>query len=78
MDGVVGKVAGLQVVISDKLAGNEVYIVATGALGIETKRDVMVETDRDIIAGINIFTANQHYVAYLKDETKAVKVTISA
>ena len=78
MDGVVGKVAGLQVVISDKLQSNEAYIVATGALGIEMKRDVMVEADRDIIAGVNVFTANQHYVAYLKDETKAVKVTISA
>jgi N4-gp56 family major capsid protein len=78
MDGVVGKVAGLQVVISDKLANTEAYIVATGALGIEMKRNVMVEADRDIIAGVNVFTANQHYVAYLKDETKAVKVTISA
>ena len=76
MDGVVGKIAGLQVVISDKLANTEVFIVASGALGIELKRDVMVEMDRDIIAGVNVFTANEHYVAYLKDESKAVKVTI--
>ena len=37
----------------------------------------MVETDRDIIAGVNVITVNEHYVTYLKDETKAVKVTIT-
>lgn len=77
INGVVGKVAGLQVVISDKLEDNEVFIIAEGALGIELKRDVMVESDRDIIAGVNVYTANEHYVAYLKDETKAIKVTVA-
>lgn len=77
MDGVVSKIAGLQVVISDKLLDTEVYIVAVGALGIELKREVLVEYDRDIIAKTNVFTVDEHYVAYLKDETKAVKVTIS-
>lgn len=77
INGVVGKVAGLQVAISDKLTDTEAYIVASGALGIEMKRDVIVEADRDIIAGTNVFTANQHYVAYLKDASKAVKMTIA-
>lgn len=77
INGVVGKVAGLQVAISDKLSDTEVFIIAEGALGIELKRDVMVESDRDIIAGVNVYTANEHYVAYLKDETKAIKVTIA-
>lgn len=77
INGVVGKVAGLQVAISDKLSDTEVFIIAEGALGIELKRDVMVESDRDIIAGTNVYTANEHYVAYLKDETKAIKVTVS-
>jgi hypothetical protein len=77
IDGVVGKVAGLQIAISDKLADTEVYIVASGALGIEMKRDVQVESDRDIIAKLTVFTADEHYVAYLKDESKAIKVTIA-
>ena len=77
INGVVGKVAGLQVAISDKLSDAEVFIIADGALGIELKRDVMVESDRDIIAGVNVYTANEHYVAYLKDETKAIKVTVA-
>lgn len=78
IDGVVGKIAGLQVAISDKLLDNEAYIVASGALGIEMKRDVQVESDRDIIAKLTVFTADEHYVAYLKDASKAIKVTITA
>lgn len=77
MSGVVGSVAGVQIAISDKLGTNEAFVLQPGALGIELKRDVMVETDRDIIAGVNVITVNEHYVAYLKDESKAVKITIA-
>jgi hypothetical protein len=78
MEGVVGKVGTLQVAISDKLTATEGFIVAKGALGLELKRDVMVETDRDIIAKTNVITGDEHYVAYLKDESKAIKLTIGA
>lgn len=75
--GTVGQVAGLQVVISDKLTDTEAYIVAAGALGLEMKRDVMVESDRDIVAKTTVITADEHYVAYLKDESKAIALTLS-
>ena len=78
MEGVVGKVGTLQVAISDKLSATEGFIVAKGALGLELKRDVMVETDRDIIAKTNVITGDEHYVAYLKDESKAIKLPIGA
>lgn len=78
MDGVVGKLAGMQVAISDKLANTEAHIVATGALGLEYKRRVMVETDRDIISKTNVITGDVHYATYLRDESKAIKVTVSA
>jgi hypothetical protein len=77
MDGVVGKVAGMQVAISDKLANTEAYIVAAGALGLEYKRRVIVETDRDIISKTNVITGDVHYATYLRDESKAIKVTLS-
>lgn len=76
VDGVVGKFAGLQVVVSNKVNDTTVYIVAAGALGIALKRNVQVETDRDIVAKATVITADEHYVAYLKDESKAIKVTI--
>lgn len=75
--GTVGQVAGLQVAISDKLTDTEAYIVAAGALGLEMKRDVMVESDRDIVAKTTVITADEHYVAYLKDESKAIALTLS-
>jgi N4-gp56 family major capsid protein len=77
MDGVVGKVAGLQVVISDKLTDTEAYIVAAGALGLEYKRRVQVETDRDIIAKTTIITGDVHYATYLRDASKAIHITTS-
>lgn len=75
--GTVGQVAGLQVAVSDKLTATEAYIVAPGALGLELKRDVAVETDRDIVSKTTVITADEHYVAYLKDESKAIKLTFA-
>lgn len=77
LNGVVGKVGGLQVAISDKLEANEAYIVAPGALGLEYKRRVQVETDRDIVSKTNVITGDVHYATYLRDESKAIKVTLS-
>ena len=77
MDGVVGKVAGMQVAISDKLTANEFYIVAAGAIGLEYKRRVLVETDRDIISKTNVITGDVHYATYLRDESKAIKGTVA-
>lgn len=77
MDGVVGKIAGLQVAISDKLTDTEAFIVARGALGLEYKRRVQVETDRDIVCKTNVITGDVHYATYLRDESKAIKVTIA-
>ena len=78
LNGVVGKVGGLQVAISDKLTDTEAYIVAAGALGLEYKRRVQVETDRDIVAKTTVITGDVHYATYLRDESKAIKVTIGA
>ena len=77
MVGVVGKVAGMQVAISDKLSATEFFIVATGALGLEYKRRVLVETDRDIISKTNVITGDVHYATYLRDESKAIKGTVA-
>lgn len=84
MKGVVGEIAGTQVVASAKVPYDEVgktytnFIVKEGALVIYLKREVQIETDRDILAGSTVYAANQHYVAALENEAKVVKLVVGA
>lgn len=75
INGTVGMVHGCQVVVSNKLttSGNA-YIVKPGALRIITKRGVLVETDRDIVAKFTVITGDKHFVTYLYDASKAIKL----
>lgn len=74
--GVVGMVQGCEVVPSNRVGNNEAFIVKRGAMRILEKRGVEVETDRDIINKSTVITADKHYVPYLYDESRAVKITI--
>lgn len=80
MTGVIGEIAGCQVVASNKVPKDDVggtysnLIVKPGALAIYLKRDVLVETDRDILAKTTVISADEHYVAALEDESKVVKL----
>ena len=77
ISGQVGEIMGCSVVVSNTMADDKALIVRAGALGLELKRDTMIETDRDIIHKSTIITIDKHYVAYLKDASKVIKVTIS-
>lgn len=73
--GTVGQIYGCTVVVSDKLAGATVgYLVREGAVGIEMKRGLNVETDRDILKKTTILSADAHYVAYKRNDNKIVKL----
>lgn len=73
--GVVGMVHGCQIIVSNKLKTPDVsYIVKPGALRIIMKRDTLVEYDRDIINKSNVITADKHFVTYLYDSSKAIKI----
>lgn len=74
--GVVGMVQGCEVVPSNRVGNNEAFIVKRGAMRILEKRGVEVETDRDIINKSTVITADKHYVPYLYDASKIVKITI--
>ena len=78
ISGQVGEIMGCSVVVSNTVADDKALIVRAGALGLELKRDTMIESDRDIIHKSTIITIDKHYVAYLKDASKVIKVTITA
>ena len=78
MNGEVGMIFGCRVVISNKVAENEAFLVKAGAVKILMKRNVMVEAERNTVNKTTIYTADEHYVAYLEDESKIVKAKISA
>lgn len=79
MSGVVGMIWGCQVVVSNKITKTansySNFIVKPGALAIYMKRDTLLETDRDIINKSTVMTVDKHYVAYLYDASKAIKIT---
>ena len=77
MNGEIGQIFGARVVVSNKVQDNEAFLVKQGAVEILMKRNVAVEADRNIINKTNIFTADEHYVVYLRDESKIVKATIA-
>lgn len=84
MTGIIGEIAGCQVVASGKVPYDGVaktytnFIVKPGALDIYLKRDVNVESDRDIMKKTTVITADEHYAVVLADDSKVVKLVTKA
>lgn len=74
--GVVGFFAGCNVSISNQLEDGEAIIAKPNAVQVYLKRDVNVETQRNILAKSTYIAADEHYVAVLRDASKAVKYTV--
>ena len=77
--GSVGQIFGCDVFVTNRLkktaAKDEVaYIVKPGALRLIMKRDVLMESDRDILRRVNVYTATKHYVPYLYNASGLIKL----
>lgn len=77
ISGQVGTVYGCPVVVSNKIEDTEAFFVRYGAIGIEVKREVSVEVDRDVLKKQTIVSADRHYVAYVRDASKVIKGTVT-
>lgn len=79
-NGVIGTIAGCQVVVTKRLKDEGLntvnYIIKPGALTLYLKTEPIVETDRDILKKTTVITGAQHYAVALTDVTKAVKLTV--
>ena len=75
--GAFGEILNTQVLRTRRVAKNTAYLVKKGALKLLLKRDTMIETDRDIVKKTTVVTADKHYGAYLYNDKKTVKITIS-
>lgn len=74
--GAVGMIGGAQVVVSNRIT-NTNYLIKRGGLGLVIKRDLMMESDRDIVNKSTVITADKHYATYIADASKVVKITNS-
>ena len=74
--GQVGFVHGCNVVVANRVAAGKAFIMKAGALALVLKRNVMVEADRDILKGTNVFAANEHYAVQLRYDDRVVRIEI--
>lgn len=78
--GVVGRIAGCDVVISNKLnpasgTVHKAFICKPEALTAFIKRDVNVESARNILTKTTTISADEHYVVAIEDMSKVVVLT---
>lgn len=86
VSGTFGEAGGAQIVRSKKVEEGKGFLVKVSAASTDTddvakygafvimlKRDVMIESDRDIIKKTTVITGDEHYGVYLYDPTKVVK-----
>lgn len=86
VSGTFGETRGVQIVRTKKVEEGKGFIVKVspsqtqtddankyGAFVIMLKRDVAIETDRDILKKTTVITGDEHYGVYLYDPTRVVK-----
>jgi len=77
MSGHVGHVMGLNIVVTNRLAEKEAYLVRAGGLGIALKRQVHVEQERLMKSRSSVVGADVHFVSYVRDATKLRAVVLN-
>ena len=74
VDGAIGTIAGLPVVVSKAVAEDTAYVAHPDAITLFMKKDAEVEQSRDSEAGVNTIIMRQVELVALTDATKIVKM----
>jgi N4-gp56 family major capsid protein len=75
--GVIGQLAGCNIIISNKLTDTRSYILTPNCLTAFMKRGVTVETQREMLNKRTIVGSDCHYVVAIEDYDKIVAITHS-
>ncbi|MYY08822.1 phage head protein [Streptomyces sp. SID4919] len=59
--GSIGRIGGVSVFVTNRVAAGKFLLMKTGALGLLYKRRPLVEDDRDILARSTVITTTLHY-----------------
>ena len=78
VDGAVGTIAGIPVVVSNAVPADSAYILDKAAITLFMKEEPTVEQERDGEAGKNTIIMRQVEVVAITDKTKIVKMTRAA
>jgi N4-gp56 family major capsid protein len=76
--GYVGSFGGVPVIVSDRLPALKVLLLKGKPLGLAYKRRPIVESDRDILARVNLITTNVHYGTKVVTPADVAVATIAA
>ena len=74
ISGQVGRIYGADIIVANRVPAGQAFLMKQGALQLIMKRNVMCEADRNILDMTNVFTCNEHFVAYLKYADRIVKI----
>lgn len=78
VDGAIGTISGLPVVVSKAVADDTAYVAHPDAITLFMKKDAEVEQERDGEAGVNTIIMRQVELVALTDATKIVKMSRGA
>lgn len=67
----------IEFVPSNRVPAGTVYAVKDGAIGLYIQEGIGIETDRDILGKSTALSADTFVAIHLRNESKAVKVTIT-
>ena len=78
ISGEMGMLYGVRLVVANRVPAGKPFLMKPGALAIVMKRNVMIESERDMDHFATKFAVSDHYVCYVKYADRIVKAAPSA